>query len=155
MVQSTLKYLYLGPSLGRGQYRLSSLQVQTLVPFHRLEVIDVEAFDTWILPEPFNELDIEASVAAMAHILPPCVRQLTLRRGSTGTILHALEILKVKHQETAKLEILRIILDELNVIEYFAVEGKALVEAGVKCGVEVSVEGLESDPYAIAVSHLR
>lgn len=114
------------------------------MPFQLLEVIDVVAFDKWdgdrYGVDLVDEVDLNAKVAAMANILPSCVKQLTLPQASRITLLHALEILRIKNEKTKQLEKMRIVLDDWIITSDFPAEAEALFEAGAKYGVEVSVE---------------
>ncbi|KUJ08002.1 uncharacterized protein LY89DRAFT_691313 [Mollisia scopiformis] len=143
-VRTSLKYLCLESA---GDCRRGCDEIQSLVEFSSLEVIDVVAFDLWLYTYDNgpdlgdDDKPLDPRVVPMVDLLPPHIRHLSLRLGSRMTVVHALGLLEAKKEQkqVSCLETLHITLTEYSHRPSKS-EIDELLETGIKCGVKVIVE---------------
>jgi hypothetical protein len=142
--QSTLQYLCL-----TGNHYYSDLHIiphdQTLADFERLEIIDMSTTGLWI--EKFKQLDYHGHEdwnngileSKFAEFFPSHLRQLTLRQTTITTILHAFNLLKIKHESFPQFELLHMVMVVNAEFHAFRHTVEELRGLGEECGVEVVV----------------
>jgi len=129
-----------GTSEGRwGQAGDKMAIVKSFAEFGSLEVIDILAFDQWAIP--FGPADgWKSTIRPVAELLPRKIKRLMLRKALIWTVEQAIMLLAqrdgVSSLQTLTIEFLAHV--RLNKIEG---ELSLLREAGVRSGIDVSVQG--------------
>ncbi|KUJ08008.1 uncharacterized protein LY89DRAFT_691317 [Mollisia scopiformis] len=146
-LKSHLRELHLPPSVccfcPYGHMR----KIESLAHFEQLKIINVTAFDLWVLLPPRELASVlqpnSSVVVPLVRLLPCSLEELILQEGNTNTILHVwglLEDLKAEHSRVPLLKYIRIIKSQHLIIREHWKTISYLKDLALKHNIILTVE---------------